>query len=162
MGSVLENIRVKRCSKCGEEKELGEFYKDKFGKYGVRSICKICQKELHKINYIKNKKKVKDQKQRWAKAHRQQINIRQQQLRKANSDRYRQYQRQWALKHPEQCKNWGRKRGRQEIINLADRYIKNILRSIGISQITPQMIQLKREQIMVHRALQSLKEAINE
>lgn len=34
---------MKKCRKCGETKELKEFYTDKGGKYGVKSRCKSCQ-----------------------------------------------------------------------------------------------------------------------
>ncbi len=37
---------VKECTKCGEEKALTEFYKEKDGKYGVKSRCKECISEL--------------------------------------------------------------------------------------------------------------------
>jgi len=33
---------MKRCKKCGEEKELSEFYACKNGKGGKRSFCKKC------------------------------------------------------------------------------------------------------------------------
>lgn len=35
---------TKICSKCGAEKELGEFYKSKSGKFGVRGACTECTK----------------------------------------------------------------------------------------------------------------------
>jgi hypothetical protein len=37
-------MQTKRCTTCGEEKELSEFYKQKRGKYGVSSICILCEK----------------------------------------------------------------------------------------------------------------------
>ena len=37
----MDSIK-KFCSKCGVEKELCYFYKDKTGKFGVRSNCKEC------------------------------------------------------------------------------------------------------------------------
>ena len=36
---------VKECTKCGEEKALTEFHKDKSKKFGVASICKVCRAE---------------------------------------------------------------------------------------------------------------------
>lgn len=33
---------MKTCTKCGETKSLSEFHKNKMGKFGVRSYCKIC------------------------------------------------------------------------------------------------------------------------
>lgn len=40
----------KKCSKCGEEKELSEFSKDKNGKFGLKSKCKSCFKEYYNDN----------------------------------------------------------------------------------------------------------------
>ena len=41
---------MKRCSKCGEEKEEGEFYKDKWTKDGLTHWCKTCRK-AHQLTY---------------------------------------------------------------------------------------------------------------
>lgn len=49
-----ENAKTKICSKCGIEKELVEFQKEKNGKYGVRGDCKECNKiKSKKIPYRK-------------------------------------------------------------------------------------------------------------
>ena len=45
----------KKCSKCGEEKELSEFHKAKQNKDGYRGSCKDCVKE-YKKEYRKNNK----------------------------------------------------------------------------------------------------------
>jgi hypothetical protein len=45
---------TKKCSKCNEEKEFGEFNKQKTSKYGLTSNCKICIKEYKKIYYQNN------------------------------------------------------------------------------------------------------------
>ena len=50
----------KVCSKCGVEKELGEFYKHKKGKFGLQSKCKICSANEMKEWRAKNKEKVKE------------------------------------------------------------------------------------------------------
>ena len=60
------------CSKCGKEKSVSEFYKHKGCKYGVRSVCKECDKEYkkeygennkeyYKEYYENNKDKIKEQ-----------------------------------------------------------------------------------------------------
>ena len=41
-------MQTKRCSKCGDIKEIIEFNKQKKGKYGVRSYCRECQKKQQK------------------------------------------------------------------------------------------------------------------
>lgn len=33
---------TKKCTKCGVKKTIGDFYTDKTGKDGVRSVCKVC------------------------------------------------------------------------------------------------------------------------
>ena len=35
-------MKTKQCTKCGKQKLLSEFYKQKDGKYGVRGDCKKC------------------------------------------------------------------------------------------------------------------------
>jgi hypothetical protein len=41
---------TKVCTKCGVEKELGEFSRNKGGKYGVRADCKYCRKQYYQEN----------------------------------------------------------------------------------------------------------------
>lgn len=49
---------MKVCTKCGEEKPLEEFYTDKHGKYGRKSVCKECEIKQHKIKKEKVKSSV--------------------------------------------------------------------------------------------------------
>lgn len=44
---------MKICTKCKIEKELTEFTKDKTKKSGLRSYCKLCNKELNLLYKIK-------------------------------------------------------------------------------------------------------------
>ena len=46
----------KKCSKCGIEKELSEFVKNKSKKDGLSYICKQCNIEYQKEWYKKNTK----------------------------------------------------------------------------------------------------------
>ena len=50
----------KRCSKCGEWLVASKvnFYKNKLGKYGLKSKCKKCIAEQHKQYYDDNKNKI--------------------------------------------------------------------------------------------------------
>ena len=40
-----EQPATKKCTKCGLEKDLGEFHRDRSSKDGVRVRCKACIKE---------------------------------------------------------------------------------------------------------------------
>jgi hypothetical protein len=48
-------METKICSKCGEEKEISEFYKSKTSKSGYRGACISCTTEKHKEYYQNNK-----------------------------------------------------------------------------------------------------------
>jgi hypothetical protein len=50
--NMIEDITYKTCSKCGEEKLLTDFYKNKNCKDGYRNVCKDCCKE--KQNQYRN------------------------------------------------------------------------------------------------------------
>ena len=54
----------KVCSKCGVEKEIAEFSKDKAQKSGYRPSCKQCVKEYKKKYYLSNKNKIKEYQQK--------------------------------------------------------------------------------------------------
>lgn len=45
---------MKTCTKCGQEKPLGEFYKQKGSKDGLRSHCKVCYRKYRQEYYIRN------------------------------------------------------------------------------------------------------------
>jgi len=47
-------MSTKICSKCGEEKEYEEFYRDKSKLYGRRNDCILCVKERKKTQHSKN------------------------------------------------------------------------------------------------------------
>ena len=51
---------MKKCSKCGVEKELSEFYKNKKSNNGIYSICKKCECKKSKEYCRKNKEKIKE------------------------------------------------------------------------------------------------------
>lgn len=56
---------MKICSKCKEEKELDYFHKQKGGKFGLNSKCKICKGEEGLKWYKDNLQKAKHQNQQW-------------------------------------------------------------------------------------------------
>tara|TARA_R110002167_G_scaffold71719_2_gene202249 strand:- start:34 stop:438 length:405 start_codon:yes stop_codon:yes gene_type:complete len=50
---------MKKCSKCKEEKEFSEFYKDKRSPDNLGYTCKVCSKTKNAQYYIDNKTKFK-------------------------------------------------------------------------------------------------------
>jgi len=59
----------KKCSKCGDNKEITEFSKDKYSKDGFNSKCKLCNKTYYLENKqsftIRNQKQYKENKEKW-------------------------------------------------------------------------------------------------
>jgi hypothetical protein len=58
---------MKKCTKCGIEKPLFEFHKNKNKNDGVASECKICCKLRHQKYYLDNKNHIIKKSSIWAK-----------------------------------------------------------------------------------------------
>ncbi len=108
---------MKKCSKCGVEKELAEFSKDKGKRDGLRSQCKACVKVWCEVNkdkqkaYIKawreankgkrkaynkawyedNKDKKKAQNKAWYEANKDKMKVQKKAYREANRDKLKTY-----------------------------------------------------------------------
>ena len=61
-------MKLKKCSKCGIEKGLGAFYKNKNYKDGIRSYCKACAYVMGKAWRKENKEKRAEYKNTWGQA----------------------------------------------------------------------------------------------
>ena len=67
-------MSTKTCKKCGVEKDVGEFYKAKSGKYGVGGKCKICVCKIVNEYRLDNHKMVLERKRIYREANREEIN----------------------------------------------------------------------------------------
>ena len=47
-------MRTKKCTKCELELTFDNFYKQKNGKYGLKSICKICNEKIRDVYRLNN------------------------------------------------------------------------------------------------------------
>ena len=56
---------MKRCGKCGVEKDFTEFSNDKRAKDGKQSYCKVCARTKNAEWQRKNKEKVNAKKDKW-------------------------------------------------------------------------------------------------
>ena len=76
-------MEFKKCTKCGKEKPLTEFYKQKGGKHGVSSVCKLCKKEYLEAN----KDKRREVKKAWREANKDKIKAYNKAYNEANKDK---------------------------------------------------------------------------
>mgnify|MGYP007044033886 CR=1 FL=1 len=95
-------MQTKTCTKCGQEKEITEFYKSKGGKFGVRSDCKLCHKELQKEYKqrpeVKERKKEYDQTpeiKEYQKEYRQRPDVKERQKEYGQTPEYKEYHKEY-------------------------------------------------------------------
>ncbi len=62
---------VKRCSKCGREKPLGDFHKDNSTKDGWANNCKICRRNYRVAHWERWRESNRERCRKWYGAHRQ-------------------------------------------------------------------------------------------
>ena len=155
----------KQCSKCGEWKELKEFNKNKTEKDGYSYLCKNCRRIYDGLWRKKNLKKVREQSKKRQRTYRlnnpKKIKELKRTYRLNNPEKVRKREKKWRKNNPEKKREHGRRSQKRLTLSLRDRYIKDRLKALGITQITPEIIQTKRGQIMVYRALKQLKEVIH-
>ena len=170
-----DQIQTKKCSKCGEVKDLeNEFNKRRETKDGFHKECKLCvnkaareyaeKNKEHQLQYRRrwrkaNAEKVKEYQVKWEKANPEKVNGRARQWRKANPEKYRKTYHKWADKNKERIKEWGL-RSRNL---LTDMFVRNIIKqqiNLNFRQITPEMIEAKREQLLFYRELKNLKQEV--
>ena len=88
----------KVCGKCGINKDISEFTKDKSKPSGVRSWCKQCAVEYRK-NYDKvNKDKIRETRKKYSEEHREQ----EQETRKKYKEEHKEQIREYRKAHKEQ------------------------------------------------------------
>ena len=67
---------TKVCSCCKIPKELNDFYRSKSGKFGIKAICKICERDKVRLYYQNNADKLKKYSREYSKNNRNIINNR--------------------------------------------------------------------------------------
>lgn len=85
---------VKKCSKCGEVKGLGEYRSDKRAVDGLQSQCAECQRAASRA-YARKRKELYPELVR--KEKREQMRL----ARQKDPERFRQRRKEWAAKNPE-------------------------------------------------------------
>ena len=90
---------VKVCSICGEEKIIGEFYKQAGGKYGVTSRCKDCLKKIDKINRERFRARRLARKKAYNREHKQERKA----YKQAHPEQQSKSLRRWKIKNSEKA-----------------------------------------------------------
>jgi hypothetical protein len=89
----------KVCTKCGVEKPITDFYKQKGHSTGYRSVCKVCVAEYNKRYKTDNKEELKHSVKEYQKNNREKLNeISRRWYSKADKKKLREYAREWEYK----------------------------------------------------------------
>lgn len=134
-------METKTCGQCGKVKELGEFY---------------FRKDINKFSCTCNKCN----------------GIRREKWRENNPDKARASIKKWREKNKEKIlaskKKWNKKNidkviaeKAKSIAKLSDGYVASAL-GIRIQYLSTELIELKRQQILIHRSTKQLIQTINE
>ena len=128
-------MKTKICSKCGEEKSIIEYAKDKTHKDGLSSQCKNCR-NFHQYKYTK----------KW---------------RMKNKDKHVQYSIAYQKKYP----NKRRQKEKRQHQNLINSYVKQLLSrrtNLSALDIPIELVELKREHIKLGRLLKGIQNEDNQ
>jgi hypothetical protein len=149
-----DNPELFWCPKCKTYKARGEFNKRKRNKDGVYELCRECHRKENNKIYATGYKK------RWDDEHRDE-------LRSKGRVRYQKQQKKmikrsvaWQKNNPDTMHKIWNMAGKKKIENITDSYVVRCMRHTGIVDITPETIELKREQIMMHRELRQIKKEV--
>lgn len=158
-------METKICSKCRERKHLEEFYTDVSQSCGRATYCKKCSLIAAKEWREKNKERVKELRQNWNKANKEKVF-------EQNKKRGEKWRSNKDNREKANAKNREYKKKNREIINVGERrrrencspcYIKSKLKRQGFidSQITPDIIEEKRNIIKTKRIIRKINKSIN-
>jgi hypothetical protein len=151
------------CRKCGQEKPLEEFVKDKTRELGYSYTCKHCRRE-HACKYrADNHEKVLERTRKWRVDNPEKVREYDRKYRAdnhekileygrkhyaENSERYNKYSRKWQAANPEKVRET--RRYLREI--LSDGYLRRQLKRRNLP-VTPETIDYKRIQLKLYREI---------
>ena len=132
-------METKRCTKCGEVKGLEEFHRTSRTKSGAVAACKVCRLAHAKVYWEVQKKS---------------ISARTVARRANNIDLENKRKRDYYHKHRSKNLN----RAKQRAKDLPDSYVLQLLKVPA----TPELIEMKRQQRLAHRALKEFQKLLKE
>jgi hypothetical protein len=100
---------IKKCTKCGEIKPFSKFHKNKGKRFGIKHLCKNC----NKIRIAKWKKenpdKVKEQRKKYYKENPEKVKEKNKKYREENPDKVKEYMKKYREENPDKVKEYKKK-----------------------------------------------------
>ena len=131
-------------------------------RYKKNRYCVECSKgqkyvEYKKIYRAANKNKINEYNKKYYAANIDKIR----KYRLDNKDRIKEGNRKYRLNSRDKIREYGRKRDRESVRDLRDKYVKKQI-GLKVSEITEEMIVLKREQLQLMRSIKQFKEELKD
>ena len=138
------------CRKCGQEKPLSEFVKNKTSALGRKHICKQCNTELVLKWRAANLERVRENDRKRRAANPEKYREQSRKRRAANPEKYREQSRKRYLANPEKIREYNRKYREK----LSDGYLIGQLKHCNLP-ITPETIDYKRIQLKLYQEIKN-------
>jgi len=120
---------MKRCTKCGEWKEFGEYHKVGKGSSGLAARCKACVAEYQMKYREANKEKCAEYQMKYREANKERVAESHRKYREANKERIAESHRKYREANKEKCaeyvSNW-MKENREKFLEYKRRYKEKI------------------------------------
>lgn len=97
-------IDTKKCTQCGLVKPFKEFGKEKKGKYGLKSKCRVCMTEIRSEQYKKNKDRELEYGKTYRETNRDKEKARYKRYRELNPESIKESQKKYRENNPEKIK----------------------------------------------------------
>lgn len=136
------------CRKCGQEKPLEEFAKNKGCVLGRTHTCKQCEAERYRKWRAANPEKRWECNRKWRAANPEKMREIRHKWREANTEKERERYRKWHAANTEKLLEMKRKY-REE---LTDSYLIGKLKRLNLP-VTPETIDYKRIQLKLYREI---------
>ena len=107
----------KTCCKCGVEKDVSEFHKEKTGKHGVRANCKECNSKRAREYHHENREKRLEYKAQYRKKNKDKIALARKEWGEKNKDYIREYNRQYQQNNKDNHNEYRRNRYANDPLN---------------------------------------------
>jgi len=121
--------QTKECTKCGQEKPLSGFHKDKSGRLGVKPQCKVCRKQY----YQENKDKLSEYQKQYNKENKDKISERKKQHYQKNRDKKLKYSKQYNKENKDKISEYW-KQYRQNLPSMIYEIHNTITKQIYVGQ----------------------------
>ena len=136
------------CRKCGQEKPLEEFAKNKECVLGHSHICKQCKAEQSRKWHAANFEKARENNRKWHAANFEKAREKHRKWRAANLEKFRANASKYYAANLEMYRAYDRKKRE----NLTDGYLMDKLKRCNLP-VTPETIDYKRIQLKLYREI---------